>query len=395
MTGSKRRSPGDILSRHRWLRIVIYLGLLTITVVIAYWAFIHSLQNEPFPRRLHGFFIRWLIALYFYGATVPFVALLVERFALRRETWHKYLFIHVLAACLYALSHTELTMAVTRFIIGPFMPPGPPLPPRGFPRPGRNGGLLLRFYGLVSTFGISFLVYWLIATATHMAAYSRRLQAREHQAAELKAQLAEVRLKVLKSQLQPHFLFNTLHSISSLIYQDPRAADKMLRQLSDLLRMTLETSDEHEVTLRQELEFLELYLEIMKTRYGDRLQVETSVQSDIYDARVPNLILQPFVENAIKHGLEKQAGFGLVSVQARRNGDWLQIQISDSGAGLALPFETAVQRGKGWRNTLARLQALYGNAHNLTFENRPEGGLCVMLEIPFRQFREGTENTGA
>lgn len=182
-------------------------------------------------------------------------------------------------------------------------------------------------------------------------------------------------------QLQPHFLFNTLHAISALVHEDAEEADRMVAHLSELLRLSLENAGAQEVTLRQELEFLEPYLQIEQARFGNRLALRRDIAADVLDARVPNLVLQPLVENAVRHGIASRSGPGLVEISARRAGDRLRLEVRDNGSGL--PAAGALREGVGLGNTRARLQQLYGADHRLEMRNVEGGGLRVTLEIPF------------
>jgi len=184
-------------------------------------------------------------------------------------------------------------------------------------------------------------------------------------------------------QLNPHFLFNSLHSISALMHLDVEAADRMMVRLSDLLRAALETSDAQEVTLRAELKFLQSYLEIEQIRFGSRLTVKMDVAPETLDARVPNLILQPLLENAIRHGIEPHAKPGRIELRAQCVNGQLTLDVSDNGAGVKDTH--AVSEGVGLSNTRARLRTLYGEAHRFELGNRPDGGLRVRLAIPFRR----------
>lgn len=206
-----------------------------------------------------------------------------------------------------------------------------------------------------------------------------RLQA---QAAQLQAQLSEARLAALRTQLNPHFLFNTLHAVSALVERDPNGVRRMIARLSELLRHTLEGADEPEVTLRQELAFVERYLEIMRIRFQDRVEVDTRADPDVLDALVPNLILQPLVENAIKHGMDELDGVGRIRIRARRQGDRLLLSVQDSGP--ALPgSDTPSENGVGLRNTRARLEQLYDSAQSLTLRAAEEGGLVAEVTLPY------------
>jgi signal transduction histidine kinase len=227
------------------------------------------------------------------------------------------------------------------------------------------------------------MTYWTIVGISHAVLYYRESRDREVRAAQLETRLAEAQLKTLQQQLHPHFLFNTLHAISALMHRDVEAADRTLMRLSDLLRITLETLGQQEVTLKTELEFLSKYLEIEETRFADRLIVRFDVQPETLDIRVPSLLLQPLVENSIKHGVAKKAGPGHISITARRDGDKLLLEVRDDGVGLSEDALTALQKGIGVSTTRARLQWLFGADHRFEFHRLAEG-LAVIVAIPWR-----------
>ncbi|HEV2393712.1 MAG TPA: histidine kinase [Verrucomicrobiae bacterium] len=235
---------------------------------------------------------------------------------------------------------------------------------------------------LVKTWHFNLLVYWVIVAVSQAFDYYRKYRERELRASELERGLAQAKLKALQMQLNPHFLFNTLHSISSLMHKDVEAADRMIMRLSDLLRAALDGADTQEVPLRKELQWLELYLEIERTRFGDRLTVKMDIAPDTLEARVPNLILQPLVENAIRHGIEPRARPGQIELRAQRQGDALALGVSDNGPGLR--DDAPAREGIGLSNTRARLRELYGPQHSFELLRSPEGGLRVDLSIPFR-----------
>jgi two-component system, LytTR family, sensor kinase len=235
---------------------------------------------------------------------------------------------------------------------------------------------------LVKTWHFNLLIYWVIVAVSFAFDYYRKYRERELRAVELEKRLAQAKLQALQTQLNPHFLFNSLHSISALIHKDAEAADRMIVRLSDLLRAALESSDTQEVSLREELEFLQRYLEIEQIRFGDRLTVKTDVALGTLDARVPNLILQPLVENAIRHGIEPHAKPGCIGLKVQREADVLTVEVSDNGAGLRA-HEPAAE-GVGLSNTRARLRTLYGEAHGFELRDAPGGGLLVRMMIPFR-----------
>lgn len=236
---------------------------------------------------------------------------------------------------------------------------------------------------LAKTFLFNALVYWVIVISVHALAYYRESVERQRQAAELEHRLAEARLKALQMQLNPHFLFNTLHSISALMHRDVELADRMVSRLSELLRYALESTDDQEVELRRELEFLDRYLEIERVRFGDRLSVLISVDGSCMDMKVPNLVLQPLVENAIRHGIAPHARRGVLEIGGHVEGGRLILEVTDNGGGL---METRTgRRGIGLENTRARLRALYGEEQGLELENRSEGGTRVRVTIPVRR----------
>jgi two-component system, LytTR family, sensor kinase len=222
----------------------------------------------------------------------------------------------------------------------------------------------------------------------HAVFYARYLRNQAVRRAQLETRLAEAQLQVLRLQLHPHFLFNTLHTISALMHKDLRAADRMLALLGDLLRDSFEKVGAQEVSLKQELGFLERYLEIERTRFRDRLTIHLNVDPETLDAEIPNLLLQPLVENAIRHGIGKRQDAGRIDIIARRKSDRLDVRIRDDGPGLTEAPEVALRGGVGLANTAERLQQLYPNAHLFDLHNRPEGGLEVALEIPFKVHRE-------
>ena len=202
-------------------------------------------------------------------------------------------------------------------------------------------------------------------------------------AARLEARLAEAELEALRARLHPHFLFNTLHAISTLMHRDVEAADRMLADLSDLLRLSLGTHTGQAVPLQQELDVLEHYLKIEQTRFQDRLTVQMTIDPATLDAQVPSLILQPLVENAIRHGIAPRAGAGRVEILARCDHRRLHLEVRDDGCGLPPAEHGRPQEGPGLANTRARLRQLYGAAQRFELAPAPGGGAVASLEIPF------------
>ncbi len=227
------------------------------------------------------------------------------------------------------------------------------------------------------------MTYWTIVGLSHAVLYYRESKDRALRTAQLETRLVEAQLKTLQQQLHPHFLFNTLHAISALMHRDVEAADRTLMRLSDLLRLTLENIGQQEIPLQAELDFLAKYLQIEQTRFADRLVVRFDIQPESLDTLVPNLILQPLVENAIKHGVAKKSGPGHIDISARRDGGKLWMEVRDDGMGLSEDALTALQKGIGVSTTRARLQHLFGADYRFEFHRQPEG-LSVVVVVPWQ-----------
>ncbi len=249
---------------------------------------------------------------------------------------------------------------------------------RPFPLAEANRGLVLN--AIVNRAQFNVPIYWVIVSIVHALTYYRRSQAKEKQALELEARLSEAKLQALRMQLHPHFLFNTLNAISTLVHKDPAAADEMLGNLSELLRATLDTS-EQEIPLREDLALLERYLEIQQARFGDRLRIEKEIDATALDGRVPTLILQPLVENAIRHGIEPQPVPGHIAIRAHRKEEKLVLSVRDNGVGMKKPGTAS--EGIGLANTKARLQTLYGPRARLILNTASDGGCLVEMELPY------------
>ncbi len=207
--------------------------------------------------------------------------------------------------------------------------------------------------------------------------------------AELEEQLTKARLETLKMQLNPHFLFNTLNMISSQMYEDIQAADKMIATLSDLLRITLKSSGKGLSTLQKEIEILNLYIDIMKARFKDKLDVNIRVEDDVANTLVPTFLFQPLVENSIKYGMENLTNTK-IEIIAKKNKNNLVITVKDNGPGITKDSKSVLKNGIGLSNTVERLEKLYGTDYEFNWENHPEGGLLLTIEIPYKE--EDQEN---
>jgi sensor histidine kinase YesM len=358
-------------ARPRWSLIVIAWLIVALVATLqstASYLLRGTLGNE-WPWALMQI-PRWLT----WALVTPIVFAAAERFPFRRDRLARSIWTHLLIAFTIAavieLAWLQISFAIQRV-----------LEPEALARMQQNRAEVYSVAVLSRLLGDAFIYAATLGIATTLG-YHRRFQEREVRAAQLEAQLALAQVQALKMQVHPHFLFNTLHAITVLIREDPTAATRVVTRLGDLLRLTLSRATTAEVSFRRELEILTLYLEIERTRFQDRLEIAYDVQPATLGALVPDLILQPLVENAIRHGVSPNAGTGRIEVRSRRDGDWLDLEIRDNGAGLAAGV--AVRDGIGLTTTKARLERLYGDRQALVLENLPEGGCVARIRIPFQ-----------
>jgi len=290
----------------------------------------------------------WLWAL-----LTPLVAWLARRFPLHGDHRVRHALVHVACGALLATAKTVTDRAIFAMLSGFWV------------------------YMLVSTLALQFTIYVAIVAAAHGVGYYRRSREREH----LEAQLAETRLQMLSMQLQPHFLFNTLNTIAEMVHEDPEKADAMIGGLSDLLRRTLDLGSTQAIALADEMDLVSRYLDIQKSRFGDRLQVHQSIDVAAAEAPVPPLLLQPIVENAIRHGLATRLDAGRIDIDARVDGETLRISVTDDGSGDVGEVIAGAER-VGLGNTRARLEALYGGRARLDLTRVAGRGARVTIEIP-------------
>ncbi len=291
------------------------------------------------------------------------------RFRLRRENWLRRLPVYLLGMVLFSLAHTTL-MRLTRILIFPLAGLG-----------DYDYGIM--FYRYLMEFSNQVIFYWITVAATLLVALYRESRAREVKTAQLEAELALAQLQALQSQIQPHFLFNALNTISAVIYEDAQTADMMIVRLSNFLRRLLNSSQSQEVTLQEELNFLDLYLDIMRPRFEERLKVTFAVEPGIHEALLPKLILQPLVENSIKHAADPVSGAVNIDVEATRNNGSLLLQIKDNGPGLHAGEQNILTKGVGLSNTVKRLKHLYGDKQKFDLQNADNGGLLIQVTLPY------------
>lgn len=336
-------------------------------------------------------------ALFFWGLwflLMPATALLAFAYPFERNRLWQRLGVHLLACVLVV---TVSQIAFRHLIPSPIPPPGEA--PRGREAaPQSDLHPPKGFLGLRA--GLDILLYWSLVGVCQGMANFRRSQQRERRAAQLEARLTRSKLQALRMQINPHFLFNTLNAISTLIYVNPRAADEMLGDLSELLRRSLDGVEEQEIPLSRELQFVQAYMGIEQKRFGARLRMELDVPEELLKALVPALILQPLVENAIRHGIEPQRAPGLITIQAKREGPQLRLVVRDNGKGLSAQRPNRPERrGIGLANTQARLRELYGPDQHFAFGPSEPRGCTVEVRLPYhtepvevqQEITEGTE----
>jgi two-component system LytT family sensor kinase len=305
---------------------------------------------------------------YIPAAVAPVIFWLIQRFPIDQDRI-KAVGVHICAALLFTAVHAAGMIGV-RSVVFQMAPPI---------------GWFSAFQRMhLTNLDWLLMTYTTVVGFTYAMGYYREVQARAVREAQLQTTLMEARLKTLQAELHPHFLFNTLHAISTLVHSNPDAADRMISRLSDLLRLTFDRSGAARVPLQEELEFLQKYLEIEQTRFQDRLSVQYDVDPAALDAEVPRLILQPIVENAIKHGVSPRSGPGLVRIAARVDGGRLCLEVRDNGVGLSGSARSQLRSGVGLANTRDRLDCLYGEAHRLEF-SEGDGGLTVRIAMPLQR----------
>ncbi len=318
---------------------------------------------------------------YAWALFTPAIVWLARQFRFERQAWRKSLPVHLAGTTVFTIAHVAVMTSV-RWWLWLGEPMGTFVWPQSFKM------TLLQYFDWAS------ITYWAIVGLSLSAIYYHESQDRALKASQLETRLVEAQLHTLQRQLQPHFLFNTLHAISTLMHKDVDQAERMITRLGDLLRLTLEKVGVAEVRVRDEIEFLEKYLLIEQTRFQDRLAVNFEVQPETLDARVPTLLLQPLVENAIKHGISPRPGRGTIDIRVRREDDRLRMEVRDNGGGLSFDAFTAMEKGVGLSNTHARLKHHYGIDYRFEFCREP-GGLIVRVVIPFRVNAPAARAAGA
>jgi two-component system, LytTR family, sensor kinase len=306
---------------------------------------------------------------YLWALFAPAVIWLAQHFRFERQGLVRALAVHLPSVVLFSLAHIALLQGMFWWL-------------------AITGGRSFDWWaevkrGALLNFDWEMVTYWAIVGISHAVFYYRDSRERAVRGQQLETQLVEARLSALQQQLHPHFLFNTLHAISALMHRDVEAADRTLMRLSDLLRLTLDRLGQQEIPLESELEFLGKYVEIEQTRFADRLVVRFDVHPETLDILVPTLLLQPLVENAIKHGVSRKSGPGHIDITAKRSNGHLWMEVRDDGVGLSDTAFNALQKGIGVSTTRARLQHQFGADYRFEFHRLPQG-LAVVVAVPWR-----------
>jgi len=367
-----------------WLIWVLSFGVWTLISLAATGSIYELWRARGYPMSFVTVLMAELSQIMPYAPLTPFVLTLALRFPLQRGNWVRRSLLHLSFGILFSMAHIILRgltpyafwdAKLGSYISAVWNP--------------RTHGFEIS-WPIFRTLFLSNVVdditgtYIPIVLIAHVVSYYRRFRDRELHSAKLETQLAKSHLQVLKSHLQPHFLFNTMHSISALMLTDVEAADKMMARLSDLLRMSLETTGAQLTSLTQELEFVAAYLEIEKVKFGDRLQVALDIAPETLGAQVPSLLLQPLVENAIRYGIARLSAGGRVWITAMRDGSHLDLRVKNDGPGLIAAAEAASGTGLGLKTTRERLRTLYGNEQSLEIQDASNVGVEVCVKIPFR-----------
>ena len=346
-------------------------------VIIASWSLFallmavqehYDAQAVHRPRTWRYVFRAEFASAYVWAALTPLILWLAQRFPVDHHAWYRAAPVHVMASLAIVI--------VQRLAYVALVPPSSP------EWRIHDPASLTRYILVMMDYGI--LLYAMVLLIHYAVKYYARYQEGRIRASQLETRLAQAQLQALKMQLHPHFLFNTLHSISSLVQENPDAAEAMIARLSELLRLSLENTGLQEVPLRTELEFVERYLEIEQIRFDDRLQVRFDIEPQTLDAEVPNLILQPLVENAIRHGILPDRA-ALIQICSRLTGGKLLLKVVDNGPGLSCENPSSLAGcGVGLSNTRARLAAAYGKEHDFILRAASNGGVEAVILIPPR-----------
>jgi signal transduction histidine kinase len=351
----------------RWIiAAATAFGFFSTAEAVGYHLFVAKSESIPWAIVSSLNFSYW----YVWAILAPAILWVARRYPFDRHAWGRFIAVHSAGVFIFTFAHSAGS-AYARVLAIDLLSDRAPIP---FLTALRD-----RF---VLNFDYEAMTYWFLLGISHALAYRRESDERAITAANLQARLAEANLETLQRQLHPHFLFNTLHTISALIHRNADAADAMLSRLSDLLRLTLNRVRVRQLPLKEELDFIQKYLEIERTRFGDRLRVVFDIDPKMLDAAVPSLVLQPLVENALRHGIGPKVGGGQIDIIAQDGDGQLCLIVRDDGYGVPSDELHALNEGVGVSNTRSRLLHLYGDQHRFEFRTPATGGLEVTVAIP-------------
>lgn len=310
-----------------------------------------------------------LTGVYSYFLLIPFILILFKKYPITKQKWFNTISLYLFVSVAIGLTHT-LIMYISRSIIYPLFELG-----------YYDYGYIP--FRIVMEYLKQFVSFWIVYVVFTIRKISMEKEEEKLRATKLEELLTKARLETLKTQLNPHFLFNTLNMISSTMYEDIQAADKMIANLSDLLRTTLKNSSTGEHLLEKELEVLNLYIQIMRARFGNKLQIDFIIDETTKKSLVPNFIFQPLVENSIKYGMENLT-LTKIEISTKKINDRLLIEIKDNGPGIQIDSKEVFKNGVGLSNTVERLEQLYNSDFKFEWENLNSGGLLLTIVIPFK-----------
>jgi LytS/YehU family sensor histidine kinase len=346
--------------RHKAVLIAAWLAV--VFVFAMQWFVYDAARGHADPFR---YYLWW--SCYTWGVLTPIVVKFAFRSPINAATWKRALPLHFAASVVLVAGEISIEAVLGKL------------------RLHHDLSLqeALRHYFTRHT-QVSLLTYWMLVGAVQLYRMRDEAHRRELRSSRIEAQLAAAQLEVLRAQINPHFLFNTLQAATTLIHEDPDGAEDMLLRLSELLRVSVDESHIQEITLERELEVLDLYMGIQARRFGDRLRFEISIDQNVRDCMVPALILQPLIENAIRHGIGRHKGTDTVSIRAFQKGKFLRLEVLNLNSHLEEKLVASPGRGVGLANTRARLEQLYGERQELRLQKLEPTGVCAVISIPLR-----------
>lgn len=365
------------LNTKKFTPALLLFLFLTVLALLNFTRFVTSRLAEGEPPHYKFYFIMETTGAYTILIVLPFVLWFIKKYPIKKENMITRIPMHIFASMIYGVSHSML-MFSSRTLI--------------FWIAGWGSYDYGKFiYKIPMEYTHQFFSYFLIYGIVMFNNYLKDRQAQKLRTSQLEEQLTKARLQALQMQLHPHFLFNTLNMISATMYDDAKTADKMIANLSDLLRITLNSKGAEEIPLEKELEIINVYFEIMKARFQDKLSIKMNIEDESLEALVPAFMFQPLVENSIKYSMEK-IDLTEILISSQKEDDKLKLIIEDNGPGISGEIHLAYKNGVGLSNTAERLQKLYGENHLFQVQNRGEGGLKVAIELPFKTSDQKKDN---